>query len=242
MPHSQVPIARAESMVGSGERAATACRKHPLIPASVGLGFGVRNRGLLAAAQAGRHHLAQPRSRVLQQPEADGLAGNGVVGVATDVQVTGLRAGDVQGTGRRTLGPRGRVQHGQVQIFQPRRSFVFQPDFIKIFAHQVELGVHAQVQNSFGVFGIARRSGATRGAVAELDNSMATLVAGARIHAVALHQGHTGKVVGRKVMLFGQAQNFVVHRRPLLRWDKTFGHRAVQCFLQNRVLNRVGSA
>ena len=91
--------------------------------------------------------------------------------------------------------------------------------------------MHAQVQNGFGVLGITCGRCAARRAVAELDDSVATLVAGARIHAVALHQGHAGEVVGQEVVLLGQSQNFVVYRRPFLRRNKPLGHRAVQGFL-----------
>ena len=75
----------------------------------------------------------------------------------------------------------------------------------------MQLLVNAQAQNGLGVGRIAGAGGAAVRAIAKLDDAVAALVRGARVHAVALHQGHAGEVVGVETVVFGQFQDLVAH-------------------------------
>ena len=133
------------------------------------------------------------------------------------------------------LRARRRVEHRQVQVFQARRALAFEAHVVKILVHQAELLVHAQVQDRFGIGAISGRRSAARGAIAKLDDAVAALVAGARVHAVAFHQCHAGKVVGGKAVVVRHLQNFVVNSGFFGRRNKALGYRAVQGLLQDRM-------
>ena len=155
--------------------------------------------------------------------------------VAAHVQRAGLLALDVERRVCLGLGAGRWVEHRQIQVFQASRALAFEAHVVKVPVHQTELLVDAQIQNPLGVGGKANRGGAACGAVAKLDDAVAALVAGARVHAVALHQRHAGKVVGRKAVLIRHLQNFVVDRCFVSRRNKAFGHRAVHGFFQHRM-------
>ena len=129
-------------------------------------------------------------------------------------------------------------QHRQVKIVQPGGAFAFEAHIVKVFVHQMKLLVNAQVQYGFGVGGIAGTGSAAVRAVTKLNDAVAALVGGARVHAVTLHQGHAGKVVRVEAMGFGQLQNFVAHIAFFIGGNKAFADGAVECFVQHFMAQR----
>ena len=90
-------------------------------------------------------------------------------------------------------------------------------------------------QDGAWVLAKACAGGTAIGPIAKLNDAVAAVVGGARVHAVAFHQGQARKVVGLEPVLFGHLQNFVHHRLFFVRGDEAFADRPLQGFVQNGV-------
>ena len=112
------------------------------------------------------------------------------------MQISRLRARNVQRyVGARFIASGGR-EHGQVKIIQTGGAEVFQPCVVKIFVHQIQLLQNAVTQNRFGIAAKARTRCAAIGAIAKLNDSMTAVVGGFGVHAVALHERQAREIVG----------------------------------------------
>ena len=90
-------------------------------------------------------------------------------------------------------------------------------------------------QDGAWVLAKACAGGTAIGPIAKLNDAVAAVVGGARVHAVAFHQGQARKVVGLEPVLFGHLQNLVHHGLFFVRRNKAFADRPLQGFVQHGV-------
>ena len=151
------------------------------------------------------------------------------------MQISRLRARNVQRyVGARFIASGGR-EHGQVKIIQTGGAEVFQPCVVKIFVHQIQLLQNAVTQNRFGIAAKARTRCAAIGAIAKLNDSMTAVVGGLGVHAIAFHEGQAREIVGREPMLLGQLNNLVHHGLLVLRGNKALINGAIQGLFQHGI-------
>ena len=91
----------------------------------------------------------------------------------------------------------------------------------------MQLLVNAQAQDGLGRFAKTHFGSAAIGTIAKLDDAVAACVGGLRVHAIALHEGEAGKVIGREIVFVGHLQDFVVHVLLFHFGNKTSSHSAV---------------
>ena len=91
----------------------------------------------------------------------------------------------------------------------------------------MQLLINAQVQNGFGFFAKAYTRGTASGTITKLNDAVASLVGGLRVHAIALHEREACKVVWRKLVFVGHLQNLVKDILLFVAWNKASGHSAV---------------
>ena len=90
-------------------------------------------------------------------------------------------------------------------------------------------------QDGAWVLAKACAGGTAIGPIAKLNDAVAAVVGGARVHAVAFHQGQARKVVRLEFVFFGHLQNFVHHGLFFVRGNKALVDRTLQGFVQHRV-------
>ena len=91
----------------------------------------------------------------------------------------------------------------------------------------MQLLVNAQAQDGFRRFAKTHFGSAAIGAIAKLNDAVAACVGGLGVHAITLHEGEAGKVIGREFVFVGHLQDFVVNVLFFHFGNKTSGHSAV---------------
>ena len=100
----------------------------------------------------------------------------------------------------------------------------------------MELLVNTQAQDGLGLFAKTDARRAARWTIAKLDDAVAALIGGLRVHAIAFHECESRKIVGRKLVFVGHLQDLVKDILFFIARNKAACNGSVQCLRQHRML------